>query len=54
MKRGISIIVPVYNEESTIARAIKEITDFGNAEKLKFEIIIVDSASTDNTEKICL
>lgn len=45
-----SIIIPVYNEEETIIEIldiIKKVTLTGNIEK---EIIVVNDASTDNTE----
>ena len=47
----ISIIIPVYNEESTIRDIIKKSI---NADKLNinFEIIVVNDFSTDKTEKI--
>jgi glycosyltransferase involved in cell wall biosynthesis len=51
MKKSLSIIIPVYNEERTIQKAVKEVDTFSKTEKLDYEIIIVDSASTDNTEK---
>lgn len=45
----ISIIIPAYNEEKSIARAIKSST----AQSLKeIEIIVVDDASTDRTAEI--
>ncbi len=44
----LSIIVPVYNEEKTIERVIKELKEL-NIEK---EIIVVDDGSTDSTSKI--
>lgn len=53
MIKSLSIIVPVYNEEKNVGAAVKEISSFAKKEKLNYEIIIVDSASTDNTEKVC-
>ena len=52
MRKSFSIIVPVYNEEKNIERAVKKIDSFAKNEKLNYEIIIVDSASTDNTETV--
>ena len=46
----ISIVVPVWNEESNILTFIKEINK--NLEKENFEIIFVLDPSTDNSEKI--
>ena len=47
MKKSLSIIVPVYNEEKTIGSAIREITSFAKDEKLDYEIIIVDNCSDE-------
>jgi len=44
----VSFIVPVYNEEKVIAETIKSISGI-NYPKDKYEIIIVDDGSTDNT-----
>jgi len=46
----LSIVIPVYNAEHTISRAIKSIT----SQNIKnFEIIIVNDGSTDQSFKIC-
>lgn len=49
----LSIIIPVYNEEMTVGQVIRKIQklDLG---PIKKEIIIVDDASTDNSQKIIL
>lgn len=46
----VSIIIPVYNTEKYIAKAIESVLNqtFSN-----FELILVDDASTDNTYTIC-
>jgi glycosyltransferase involved in cell wall biosynthesis len=52
MNEKLSIIMPVYNEESTIfpiLYKIKNVTLLKNIEK---EIIIVNDCSTDNTEEV--
>ncbi len=46
-----SIIVPVYNEEKVIVNRIKNLESL-NYPKNKYEIIIVESGSNDNTYKI--
>ena len=45
----VSIIIPTYNREDLIQRAIKSITGQTNQD---YEIIIADDASTDNTEEV--
>lgn len=47
----VSIIIPTYNEEKTIEEKIKDILR-QDYEKDKMEIIVVDSASNDNTVNI--
>lgn len=47
----ISIIIPVYNTEKYIAKAINSVL---NQTFKDFELIIVDDASTDETYNICL
>lgn len=49
MTRKLSIIIPIYNEERTIAEVLRRVADvaLGDWEK---EIIIVDDGSTDNSK----
>lgn len=49
-KPELSIIIPVYNGQSYIRRCVKSIMQQQDADK--YEIIIVDDCSTDNTLKI--
>ena len=46
----LSIVVPVYNEENTILKIIKELKYLENYCKL--EIIVINDGSTDNSKKI--
>ena len=49
--QSVSIIVPVYNEENTIAKIIERVKK-ANTLGLEKEIIIVNDGSTDKTSKI--
>lgn len=44
----VSIIVPCWNEENTLGRTVKSLLDL-DYPKDKFEILIIDDGSTDNT-----
>ena len=44
----LSIIIPVYNEEKTVAKLLKRISQV-NFRNIQTEIIIVDDGSIDNT-----
>jgi glycosyltransferase involved in cell wall biosynthesis len=46
--KTLSVIIPVYNEQETIAKIVKKV----KAVDIDKEIIIVDDASTDSTPKI--
>lgn len=46
----VSIVVPAYNEEKTIARTIRSLMDIDYAD---YEIIVVDDGSTDGTLPEC-
>jgi len=44
----LSVIVPAYNEESTLGRCVQRVIEIGD-ENARSEIIIVDDCSTDRT-----
>lgn len=46
----ISVIIPLYNEEQCVEKAIRAVADFFKTEN--YEIIAVDDGSTDNTTQI--
>lgn len=50
---GISVVVPVYNEEGNVRELHKEILDVCRKENYEFEIIFVDDGSKDRTSEIC-
>ena len=47
----ISVIIPTLNEEANIVKTILRVKKLFNEIKTKYEIIIVDEKSTDNTIK---
>jgi glycosyltransferase involved in cell wall biosynthesis len=52
MINKISIIIPAYNEESTISIIVDKIINLALIDNIKKEIIIVNDSSTDDTDKI--
>jgi len=46
----ISFVLPVYNTQATVHKAIKSLLDQTHEDK---EIIVINDCSTDNTERIC-
>jgi len=49
---SISIIIPAYNEEERIEESLNKILVYLKKNKTKYEIIVVDDGSTDNTAKL--
>ena len=49
-KKSISVIIPTYNSENTIKRAINSI--FIQSIRNFIEIIVIDDNSSDNTIKV--
>jgi len=48
----ISIIIPAYNEESTISIIVDKLLNLDLIDNIKKEIIIVNDSSTDDTDKL--
>jgi glycosyltransferase involved in cell wall biosynthesis len=51
-EKGISLIIPVYNEEENIRRAVQDGLAVLPGLAKDFEIIIIESGSTDNTGEV--
>ena len=49
---GLSIVVPVYNEEGAVLPTIKEINKIFEESKIPYEILIVNDGSSDKTGEI--
>ncbi len=49
----LSVVIPAYNEEIPIVRAIKETTKSLKKSNIKSEIIVVNDGSTDKTRQVC-
>ena len=51
MGRGIylSVVIPAYNEEAVVETTLTRASNFLNTQDYKWEVIVVDDASTDST-----
>lgn len=49
MKNLLSVVVPLFNEEKNVPVLLKELLAVLEAEKLSFEILLIDDGSTDAT-----
>jgi glycosyltransferase involved in cell wall biosynthesis len=49
---GISIVIPAYNEAQAIREVLEQINGVCIAQKIDFEIIVVDDGSTDRTVEV--
>ncbi len=50
--KGISVIIPAYNEETGIGRVLEEVESVLQESAIEFEIIVVNDGSTDRTGEI--
>ena len=48
LKKSLSIIIPIYNEEKTILEILKKI-QISKIENIDFQVIVVNDGSTDGT-----
>lgn len=53
MRKRVSIVVPVYNEEGNVAELHREIKEECEKNQYEYEIIFVNDGSSDRTEEIC-
>lgn len=50
----ITIVIPAYNEESSIGETINTCRKIMSAQSLPYEVVVVDDGSSDNTHSIAL
>ena len=50
--KKILLIIPAYNEEENILKTCSEIMEYNKKNKVKYDILVVNDGSKDNTEKI--
>ena len=54
---NISVIIPLFNEQNSLEELTKKIAQIIDGMKLKYEILLIDDGSTDNSwikiSKIC-
>jgi len=48
----ISVVIPAFNEENRIFKSLEAIDTYLSSKNLRYEIIVVDDGSTDNTSSI--
>lgn len=53
-KYTISVIIPVFNEESKISSLLARIKNILSETSLEYELIVINDGSTDNTGKVIL
>ena len=52
MKNKVILVIPAYNEESNILTTYNSILGYNKQNKEKYDVIVINDGSTDNTEKI--
>ncbi len=50
---GVSVVVPVYNEEGNVEKLHREIKEVCEKAKYDYEIIFINDGSSDKTDEIC-
>lgn len=54
MKEKILLIIPAYNEEKIIKKTYDKIVKYNKENKTKYDVIVINDGSKDQTEKILL
>lgn len=54
MEKMLSIVIAAYNEEKRITDSLRKIHDYGTAQGLDVEIIVVDDGSSDKTSEVVM
>jgi glycosyltransferase involved in cell wall biosynthesis len=49
---SITFLIPTYNEAKNVANCVKAVDDYAKAHNLDYEILVIDSGSTDETLSI--
>lgn len=49
----ILLIMPAYNEEANILKTYKTVVNYCKRKKLKYDVIVINDGSTDDTKLIC-
>ena len=47
------LIIPAYNEEENILKTYKSIIEYNKKNKTKYDVIVINDGSRDNTSEIC-
>ena len=50
--KKLSVLIPAYNEEKTITQVLDKISGVSLPEEMNIEMVVVNDASTDNTERV--
>ena len=54
VQESLSVVIPAFNEEESIEKCVQEVSRLLEAERINFELIIVNDGSTDKTLELSL